>query len=153
MENIGVLVTHQPLPYLEQELTRRGCLLFRLWETPETQRLEFIRENSAAIRAVVRFASFGADAETIDALPKLEILASFCVGLDKVDLAKCEERGIRVTNTPDVLTDDVADLAIGLAIAVMRRIPSADKHVRSGAWKKGDFTLTTRVSIEFIFFG
>ncbi|XP_078174342.1 glyoxylate/hydroxypyruvate/pyruvate reductase 2KGR-like [Carex rostrata] len=144
MEKIGVLVTHQLLPYLEQELTRRGCRLFRLWEAPETSRLEFCRENSAAIRAIVG-PNFGADAATIDALPKLEIIASFSVGLDKVDLVKCKERGIRVTNTPDVLTDDVADLAIGLAISVMRRIPSADKYVRSGAWKKGEYTLTTRI--------
>lgn len=146
-----MLVTHQTFPYLEQELTRRGCHLFRLWEAPETRRIDFIRENSAAIRAIVGNASFGADADTIEALPKLEIVASFSVGLDKVDLAKCKERGIRVTNTPDVLTDDVADLAIGLAIAVMRRIPSADKYVRSGAWKKGEYTLTTRVSVNFQF--
>ena len=73
-------------------------------------------------------------------------LASFSVGIDRVDHAKCRERGIRVTNTPDVLTDDVADLAVGLAIAVLRRIPQADRYVRAGQWKaKGDYALTTRV--------
>ncbi|KAJ1685099.1 hypothetical protein LUZ63_016489 [Rhynchospora breviuscula] len=146
MDKIGVLVTHKPLPYLEQELTRRGCRLFRLWESPESRRLEFCRQNAADIQAIVGNSNYGADAATIDALPKLEIVASFSVGLDKVDLPKCKERGIRVTNTPDVLTDDVADLAIGLAISVMRRIPSADKYARSGAWKKGEYTLTTRFS-------
>ncbi|KAJ0007942.1 hypothetical protein Pint_29119 [Pistacia integerrima] len=61
-----------------------------------------------SIRAVVRNAAAGAEAELIEASPKLEIAASFSVGLDKVDLGKCKEKGIRVTNTPDVLTDDVA---------------------------------------------
>jgi hypothetical protein len=73
-------------------------------------------------------------------------VASFSVGIDRVDLAKCRERGIRVTNTPDVLTDDVADLAFGLAIAVLRRISQSDRYVRAGLWKaKGDYALTTRV--------
>ena len=80
----------------------------------------------------------------IDA-PGARDLAS-SVSIDRVDLAKCRERGIRVTNTPDVLTDDVADLAVGLAIAVLRRIPQADRYVRAGQWKaKGDYALTTRV--------
>lgn len=55
----------------------------------------------------------GADAELIDSLPKLEIVATCSAGLDKIDLVKCKEKGIQVTNTPDVLTDDVADAAIG----------------------------------------
>ena len=59
----------------------------------------------------------GASAELIDSLPKLEIVSIDSVALDKVDLAKCKERNIAVTNTPDVLIDDVADLAIGLALA------------------------------------
>ncbi|KAH9665959.1 glyoxylate/hydroxypyruvate reductase A HPR2 [Citrus sinensis] len=63
----------------------------------------------------------GADAELIDSLPKLEIVATCSAGLDKIDLVKCKEKGIQVTNTPDVLTDDVADAAIGLMLAVLRR--------------------------------
>ncbi|KAF8396458.1 hypothetical protein HHK36_018077 [Tetracentron sinense] len=56
----------------------------------------------------------------INSLPKLEIISSYSVGLDKIDLARCKEKGIRVTNTPDVLTEDVADLAIGLILATLR---------------------------------
>lgn len=78
-------------------------------------------------------------------LPKLEIVATCSVGLDKIDLARCKEKGIRVANTPDVLTDDVADLAIGLILAVLRRICESDRYVRSGEWKKGEFKLTTKV--------
>lgn len=145
MESLGVLLTFPANPYLEAELDKR-CKLFRLWESPPESRKDFIKSHAQSIRAIVGNSFVGADAETIDALPKLEIVASFSVGLDKVDLAKCKERGIRVTNTPDVLTDDVADLAIGLAIAVMRKICEADRYVRSGDWKiKGDYKLTAKV--------
>ncbi|KAK1312650.1 Hydroxyphenylpyruvate reductase [Acorus calamus] len=144
MESLGVLLTYPMNPYLEEELDKR-FKLFRLWESPNKK--DFLRSNSASIRAVVGNANVGADAETIDALPRLEIVSSFSVGLDKVDLKKCRERGVRVTNTPDVLTEDVADIAIGLALAVMRRIPQADGYVRAGNWKaRGDFRLTTRFS-------
>ncbi|KAG2594701.1 hypothetical protein PVAP13_5KG010412 [Panicum virgatum] len=147
MESLGVLLLHPMNAYLEQELDRR-CRLHRFWEAPPgAPRDEFLRAHAGSIRAVVGNASYGADAALIDALPALEIVASFSVGIDRVDLAKCRERGIRVTNTPDVLTDDVADLAVGLAIAVLRRIPQADRYVRAGQWKaKGDYALTTRFS-------
>ncbi|CAL9110737.1 unnamed protein product [Musa textilis] len=146
MESLGVLLPIPMNAYLESELDGR-YKVFRLWESPPERRQDFIRANAAAIRAVVGNSKAGADADTIDALPRLEIVACFSVGLDKVDLAKCRERGIRVTNTPDVLTDDVADLAIGLAIAVLRRLCQADRFVRSGAWlSKGDYKLTTRFS-------
>ncbi|XP_022682670.1 hydroxyphenylpyruvate reductase [Setaria italica] len=147
MESLGVLLLHPMNAYLEQELDRR-CRLHRFWEAPPgPPRDEFLRAHAGSIRAVVGNASYGADAALIDALPALEIVASFSVGIDRVDLAKCRERGIRVTNTPDVLTDDVADLAVGLAIAVLRRIPQADRFVRAGLWKaKGDYALTTRFS-------
>ena len=62
---------------------------------------------------------------------------------------KCRERGIRITNTPDVLTDDVADLAIGLALAVLRRICEADRFVKNGLWKNDDFQLGVKVCSFF----
>lgn len=128
--------------YLEQELDRRFNL-FKFWNFPNKK--DFLRENSASIRAVVGNAAAAADTELIEALPGLEIVACYSVGLDKVDLGKCKEKGIRVSNTPDVLTDDVADLAIGLILTTLRRICECDRYVRSGLWKKGDFKLTTKV--------
>lgn len=128
--------------YLEQELDKR-FKLFRYWNFPQTQ--QFLKENSNSIRAVVGNATAGADAELIESLPKLEIVSSFSVGLDKIDLNKCREKVIRVTNTPDVLTEDVADLAIGLMLAVLRRICECDRYVRKGLWKTGDYKLTTKV--------
>uniref|UniRef100_A0A5B6ZR27 Hydroxyphenylpyruvate reductase n=1 Tax=Davidia involucrata TaxID=16924 RepID=A0A5B6ZR27_DAVIN len=142
MEAIGVLMMCPMSPYLEQQLDKRFNL-FRFWNFPQK---EFLKENSNSIRAIVGNATAGADAELIDSLPSLEIVASYSVGLDKVDLVKCKDKGIRVTNTPDVLTEDVADLAIGLILATLRRLCESDRYVRSGLWKRGDFKLTTKFS-------
>ena len=79
-------------------------------------------------------------------LPALEIISVFGVGYDGVDVAAARARGIPVTNTPDVLTDDVADLGMGLVLALARRIPQADKFVRSGAWVNGPLPLARKVS-------
>ncbi|KAA0059308.1 hydroxyphenylpyruvate reductase [Cucumis melo var. makuwa] len=143
MESIGVLMTCPMNAYLEQELDKRFNL-YKFWQFP--QRTQFLTEHCNSIRAVVGNASVGADATLIDALPKLEIVSSFSVGLDKIDLKKCKEKGIRVTNTPDVLTEDVADLAIGLIIAVLRRLCECDRYIRSGKWKIGNYKLTTKFS-------
>lgn len=147
MESIGVLMACPMDTYLEQELERRFNL-FKFWTVSD--KTQFLKAQQNNIRAVVGNATAGADAELIDALPKLEIVSSFSVGLDKVDVAKCKEKGVRVTNTPDVLTDDVADLAIGLMLAVLRRLCESDRYVRSGKWKKGDYKLTTKVRVYFV---
>ncbi|CAM8940674.1 unnamed protein product [Rhodiola kirilowii] len=141
MEAIGVLMMCPMSDYLENQLEKRFNLV-KFWNLP--QKNDFLKSNANSIRAVVGNATAGASAELIDSLPKLEIVSSFSVGLDKVDLSKCKEKGIRVTNTPDVLTDDVADLAIGLILATLRGLCECDRYVRSGAWKKGDFKLTTK---------
>ncbi|OIW11883.1 hypothetical protein TanjilG_25796 [Lupinus angustifolius] len=141
--SIGVLLVAQVMPYLEQQLNTR-YQLFRIWDYPQTTHL--FANHAATIRAVVGGANGGADAELIDALPKLEIVSTFSVGMDKIDLEKCKEKGIRVCNTPDVLTDEVADLSIGLILAVLRRICDCDRFVRSGNWKLGDYKLTTKFS-------
>ena len=133
--------------YLEQELEKRFSL-FKFWDFPD--KALFLDTHRNTIRAVVGTATAGADGELIENLPNLEIVSSFSVGLDKIDLAKCREKGIRVTNTPDVLTEDVADLAIGLILAVLRRLCESDRYVRSGKWKKGDYKLTTKVCAFFV---
>ena len=74
-------------------------------------------------------------------------MSSLSVEVDKIDLTKCKEKGIRVTYTLDVLTEDITDLAIGLMLAVLRRLCESDRYVRNGKWKKGDYKLTTQVSL------
>jgi lactate dehydrogenase-like 2-hydroxyacid dehydrogenase len=86
-------------------------------------------------RAIVGGGSSVVDATLLDSLPALEIIAINRVGYDGIDLAATKARGIAVTTTPDVLTDDVADLAIGLMLAVQRRIVANDRAVRDGGWQ------------------
>lgn len=98
--------------------------------------------GAADIRAVVTSGGRGAEAALIEALPGLELIAVYGVGYDKVDLAAAARRNVAVTNTPDVLTADVADMALALALACIRRIPAGDGLVRSGDWVRGGLPLT-----------
>lgn len=79
-------------------------------------------------------------------LPALEMISVFGVGYDRYDLAAARERGIPITNTPDVLTDDVADMGICLMLAIARTIPQADKYVREGKWPSGPMPLARKVT-------
>jgi lactate dehydrogenase-like 2-hydroxyacid dehydrogenase len=78
----------------------------------------------------------------IEKLPGLQIISNFGVGYDTVDAKLAGARGIVVTNTPDVLNDEVADTTIGLLIAAVRELPQADRHVRDGKWPRGAYPLT-----------
>lgn len=79
-------------------------------------------------------------------LPKLKVVSIFGVGYDGVDVATALARRVPVTHTPEVLTDDVADLALGLVLSVARQIPLADQHVRQGRWPQGPLPLGRKVS-------
>jgi lactate dehydrogenase-like 2-hydroxyacid dehydrogenase len=79
-------------------------------------------------------------------LPALEMISVFGVGYDRYDMAAARERSIPITNTPDVLTDDVADMGISLMLAVARTIPQADKYVREGKWPSGPMPLARKVT-------
>lgn len=94
------------------------------------------------VRAVATDGHLGLAPNLMAALPSLEVIASYGVGYDAIDIDACKARGIRVTNTPDVLNDAVAELTLGLMIALARRIPQADQHVRKGDWMEGAFPLT-----------
>jgi len=86
-------------------------------------------------------------AEIIDALPNLGMIANYGVGFDTIDVAHASTKGIKVSNTPDVLTDDVADLAVGMVIAQSRGIVGASAWIRSGNWaRNGAYPLQTKVS-------
>ncbi|TPK28246.1 2-hydroxyacid dehydrogenase [Mesorhizobium sp. B2-5-3] len=97
-----------------------------------------MRDN---VRAIASFG--GISAAFMDALPKLEIVASFGVGYDSVDARHAGDHGIMVTNTPDVLTEEVADTAIGLLINTVRDLPRAEAWLRDGSWqRKGNYPLS-----------
>ncbi len=103
-------------------------------------------DPDAEITALVTSGGQGADAALIGALPALKLIAVYGVGYDKVDLKAAARRHVAVTNTPDVLTADVADMALALTLALVRRITDGDSLVRSGAWPETAMPLTGSVS-------
>lgn len=103
----------------------------------------WLAANGARIRG---HAGAGVGKALMDKLPNLEIIAGFGVGYDSIDIAVAQARNIRVTNTPDVLNDAVAELTIGLMIALARRIPQGDQFVRRGKWLSGGFGLFSELT-------
>lgn len=103
----------------------------------------WLAANGARIRG---HAGAGVGKALMDKLPNLEIIAGFGVGYDSIDIAEAKARNIRVTNTPDVLNDAVAELTIGLMIALARRIPQGDQFVRRGKWLSGGFGLFSELT-------
>lgn len=99
------------------------------------------------ISVLVTTATLGADEARMASLPGLRAICSLGVGVDTLDLVAAERRGIMVSNTPDVLNDCVADLAVGMVIDVARGISRSDRHVRRGDWpRQGPGSLGWRVS-------
>ncbi len=85
--------------------------------------------------------------DIIDAFPRLGLIANFGVGYDTIDVAHATAKGIKVTNTPEVLTEDVADLAVGIVIALSRGMVGASQWIHSGNWvKNGAYPLQRKVS-------
>jgi lactate dehydrogenase-like 2-hydroxyacid dehydrogenase len=111
------------------------------------QRAEFLAEHAGKFRVVVTSGQLGIDAETIAALPKLEAIVNYGAGVDSIDLEAAGKRGIGVSNTPDVLSDTVADTALGLILMTLRRFGAADRFVRAGRWaSEGRFSYGRDVS-------
>ena len=128
------IVAYGPLSsYLADQLRAR----FAVHEVPADADPATLPKAVRAARALVSFGAVGASAAMMDALPKLEMIGLFSVGYDKVDVAHAREKGIKLSNTPDVLTDDVADLAVGLLYATVRNIAANDRMVRAGQWTQG----------------
>jgi lactate dehydrogenase-like 2-hydroxyacid dehydrogenase len=107
---------------------------------------DWLAKHAAEVEGIVTGGHLGVPPALMMALPNLKVIGINGVGFDKVDLELARSRGVRVANTPDVLTDDVADLAVGLTIALLRRLPQADAYVRAGKWPSGDMPLATKVS-------
>jgi lactate dehydrogenase-like 2-hydroxyacid dehydrogenase len=111
------------------------------------ERDEFLSSHGGEITAVVTSGRTGVDAALMSALPKLGAIVNFGVGYDTTDVDAAAARGIGVSNTPDVLTDCVADTAVGLLIDVMRQFSAADRYIRAGRWAAcGNYPLTHQVS-------
>lgn len=115
----------------------------KLWLAPDRDAM--LASLADRIDAAATSGTRGMDDATMAKLPKLRMISHFGVGVDSIDVDAAKRRGIMVSNTPDVLTDDVADIAVGLMIAVARRMVVGDRYVREGKWLKGPLPLAESV--------
>jgi len=118
----------------------------RWYSLDASAQAQWLAREGASVAGIATAGNIGCPPALMEALPGLRVIAINGVGVDKVDLAAAKARGIVVGTTPGVLTDDVADLATGLVIALLRGIPAGDVHVRSGEWLAGDRPLARKVT-------
>jgi lactate dehydrogenase-like 2-hydroxyacid dehydrogenase len=121
------------------EALKRDFTVHRMWEASDR---DAFLAGHAGTRFLAATGHARIDAGLLDALPALEIVSNFGVGVDSIDLAAARARNVRVTNTPEVLNDAVAELTLALMLALCRRIAPADAHVRAGRWPAGGWPLT-----------
>ena len=138
-----ILLIEPMMPEVEAQLDA-AYRVHRLFQASDPAAL--IAAVGPSVRAIVTGGGHGAGNEIVDALPALEIIAINGIGTDAVDLERARARSVRVTTTPGVLTEDVADLALGLLLATSRRICVADRFVRAGRWPAGRLPLSAQVS-------
>ena len=134
-----LLIASPMMPMIEEQLDRHFAVE-RLYKAADREKL--LSEFGPKVRALAATPGAKVDAALMGRLPKLEIVGAFGVGYDSIDAKWAGDRGIVVTNTPDVLNEEVADTALGLLLATVRQLPQADRYVREGKWKAKPFPLT-----------
>jgi lactate dehydrogenase-like 2-hydroxyacid dehydrogenase len=139
-EKIDVLLIGPPKPVIVSGLKAA----FNLVELPpRAAREKFFSDIAPRVRGMaIAATSERIDGEFMRRFSRLEFIASFGVGYDHVDAAWAGAHGITVTNTPDVLTEEVADTALGLLLCTVRELPQAERYLRAGRWVQGDYPLT-----------
>ncbi len=133
-----------PFPEWDQIPLDQAFTMHRFFDVADP--VSFLTEYGRAMRGIATRGELGANRSMIEACPNLEIISVYGVGFDAVDLDACRERDVRVTNTPDVLTRDVADLGVAMLLCQARGMIGAEAWVRSGSWaRKGLYPLKRRV--------
>ncbi|MET4806004.1 2-hydroxyacid dehydrogenase [Limibacillus sp. MBR-115] len=133
-----------PLMALVQEALAQDFDLLRYWEADDKDAL--LAAEGAKIKGIATDGHLGASRALMDRLPNLEIIVCQGVGYDAIDLEAARAHGIAVTNTPEVLSNAVAELTLGMMIGLCRRIPQCDQYVRKGHWLKAHYPLTAELT-------
>jgi lactate dehydrogenase-like 2-hydroxyacid dehydrogenase len=121
----------------------KGLAPFTVIEFPRGEREQFFAKEAPKVRGIaVAATSERLDGAFMARFPRLEIISSFGVGYDHIDAAWAGAHGITVTNTPDVLTEEVADTALGLLLCTVRELPQAERYLRSGKWVQKNYPLS-----------
>lgn len=142
-----ILVVAALMPWLMERLHRGYRVHDRAHlDTASAEDKAAFEEAAPRIRAIVANGEAKVPRALLERLPAVKMISVFGVGYDGVDVKAATGRGIPVTNTPDVLTDDVADLGIALLLSIARRVPQADRFVREGQWLKGPHPLARKVT-------
>ena len=129
-----LVVTEIPQPMID--VLEQHFVVHKYWlQDPQS----FLREHAHAIRGALTRAAKGIKKELLEQLPALEVISGFGVGVDATDLDTCRQRNIRVSNTPRVLNECVADTGLALMLAVSRKTCAADRFARAGAWESAQF--------------
>lgn len=145
-----VLILKRPSLFSDYEYTFSPKFqLLKAWESPLPTTL-FLTTNAHSVKAVISSSSSPITADILRHLPSLQLVVATTVGLNQIDLSACRRRGISIANAGKVLSEDCADMAVGLFIDVLRKISAGDRFVRSGLWSiQNDFTFGSKV-ISFI---
>ncbi len=140
-DKADVLLLGPAMPLIVEGI-ERFFTLHKLWEAKDRDKL--IADLAPRLKAMAGGGGGHAAIEGsfLSKFPKLEMISSFGVGYDHVDAKWCAANGVTVTNTPDVLTEEVADTALGLLLCTVREFPQAERYLRAGKWLGGNYPLT-----------
>ena len=137
---VDILLLNKPMPHMLEAFDKHFTV-HKYYEAEDKDAL--LNEVGERIRGIATGGHSGSPGEVMDRLPNLEVISSFGVGYDAIDVEDCRRRGVHVSNTPDVLNDAMAEITMGLIIALCRRIPQTDAYVREGRWEReGNYPLT-----------
>ncbi|MEN9754550.1 MAG: hypothetical protein RLZ07_932 [Pseudomonadota bacterium] len=140
MKATGILAPTRMMPMIIDGLRATGKL-HCLWEQSDPE--AFLAAHASEIGAIATGAHIAVDGAYMSRFPNLKLVANFGVGYDTVDAKWAGQNGIIVTNTPDVLTEEVADTALGLLLMTIRELPQSERWLRAGHWvNKGPYPLT-----------
>lgn len=139
MTKRDLLITSPMMRMIEEQLEQHFTVE-RLYKAADQEKL--LAEFGPRVQAIGATPGLKIDAALMQKLPALKIIASFGVGYDAVDAKWAGEHGIVVTNTPDVLNEEVADTTLGLLLATIRQLPQADRYLRAGKWLEKPFPFT-----------
>ncbi|MQL87378.1 hypothetical protein Taro_019902 [Colocasia esculenta] len=153
-----ILLLQPPTGSLGEQLSRRFRLL-KPWEAEDgvdeasgEPSDAFLARHADAVRSAVCFPGCGVSARLLALLPRLECVVTPSMGVNHIDMAECQRRGVAVANAGAVFCADTADYAVGLLIDVLRRVSAADRYVRSGRWpQQGKFPLGSKVDPHLLF--
>ena len=137
-DKIDVLAVARPMPLIAPRLHETFAMHSH---DPAT-----LGAIAPQIRGIWASGESKVSADLIHSLPALQVIAVMGVGYDGIDVAAAKARGVVVTHTPEVLNDDVADLALGLMLSAAHQLPAADRHVRAGQWPQGPMPLARKMS-------